>query len=495
MADLARRLDRGEVTAVSLVEGYLERIEAIDRRGPALRSILEIDPNARAIAAALDAERKAKGPRSPLHGVPIVVKDNIDTAGPMLTTAGSRALSEAPAPADATIVQKLRAAGAVILGKTNLSEWANIRSSKSTSGWSARGGLTKNPHALDRNTSGSSSGSAAAIAAGLAAGSLGTETDGSIVSPSSICGIVGLKPTVGLVSRAGIIPISASQDTAGPMTRTVEDAAMLLSAIVGPDPRDKATLIDPRAAPSQKVDYLRALQRDAAKGKRIGVVRNINNLHPKVVEAFNASVRDMASLGAVMIDVELLHLSEIDPPEMTVLLVELRDGMAQYLASRGPACPYKTLDDLVKYNRAHAAEELRYFGQELFEQALTKGPIDAPAYRDARALCLRLMREEGIDALLQQKKLDLLMAPTGGVAWTTDLVNGDAFTGSSSTPAAVAGYPSITVPAGALFGLPIGVSFFAGAYSEPLILAVAYAYEQATKRRIKPTFAPSASLG
>ena len=486
VADLSARMQRGEITAESLVARYTERIEALDRRGPALTSILELNPEAPAIAAALDQERRAKGPRGPLHGIPVLIKDNIDTGDRMLTTAGSLALAAAPAPRDATIVAALRRAGAVILGKANLSEWANIRSTRSTSGWSARGGLVKNPYALDRNASGSSSGSAVAVAASLAPIAVGSETDGSIVSPASICGVVGLKPTVGLVSRTGIIPISHTQDTAGPMARTVTDAALLLGALAGPDALDPATA----SAPRGPVDYQKALDPGAARGKRVGVVRNIPGIAPEVQKIFEAAAADLTRLGAVLVDVTLPHLGEIDAPELSVLLHELKADMASYLATRPPGGP-RTLEDLVRWNEAHAADELRYFGQELFQQALAKGPLDAPAYREALATCGKLARDEGIDKVLRDSSLDLLLAPTGGVAWLSDLMNGDAFTGSSSTPAAVAGYPSITVPAGALHGLPVGVSFFGRAYSEPLLLGVAFAYEQATKHRARPTFPAS----
>jgi amidase len=494
IGDLSARMARGEIDAAHLVDHYIARIEAIDRAGPELRSVIELNPDARAIAAKLDEERRARGPRGPLHGIPVLLKDNIDTGDRMLTTAGSLALAAAPAPADSHVAARLREAGAVILGKTNLSEWANIRSSRSTSGWSARGGLTKNPYALDRNTSGSSSGSAAAIAASLCAIAVGTETDGSIISPSSICGLVGLKPTVGLVSRAGIVPISHSQDTAGPMTRTVTDAALLLGALAGKDPRDPVTAEQPTRA---AIDYTKALDRDAARGKRIGAVRKWGNIARPVMAIFEAALEELRRLGAVVIDpVELGPTYKLDAPEMEVLLAELKADMAAYLVTRGASLPSKvgTLQDLVDFNEAHAGEELRWFGQELFDQALTKGPLDATAYREALATCRRIARDEGIDAALRAQKLDALVAPTGGPAWLTDLVNGDSFTGSSTTPAAVAGYPSITVPAGALHGLPIGISFFAGAYSEPTLLGVAYAFEQATKRRAKPRFLPTLDL-
>ncbi|MFT3764686.1 MAG: amidase [Minicystis sp.] len=490
VAQLAGRMARGEITAAEITARYLVRIEALDRRGPALRSVIEPNPDAPAIAAQRDAERAAGKVRGPLHGVPVLLKDNIDTADRMETTAGSLSLAGAPAPRDAHLVTRLREAGAVILGKTNLSEWANIRSLRATSGWSARGGLTRNPYALDRNTSGSSSGSAAAIAANLAAVAVGTETDGSIVSPSSMCSLVGLKPTVGLVSRAGIVPISHTQDTAGPMTRTVADAAILLDVLAGADPRDPATAGQPARA-----SYTAALSREAARGRRIGVVRAVGNLPRSVMDIFDAALDDLRRLGAVVVDpVDLGPVQKIEEPEMTVLLHELKVGLAAYLAERRPASGVRTLADVMRFNTAHASAELRHFGQELFEQADRTGGLDAPAYREALATCRRLARKEGIDAALAKHGLDLLAAPTGGPAWVSDLVNGDAFTGSSSTPAAVAGYPSITVPAGVLRGLPIGISFFAGAYSEATLLGVAYAYEQATRRRVKPRYLPTADL-
>jgi len=488
VADLATKLERGEISAVDLVDAYVARIEAIDRRGPRLKSVLEVDPDARAMAAALDQERRTRGRRSLLHGIPVLIKDNIDTSGRTKTTAGSLALDGLGAPPDAEIVARLRRAGAVVLGKTNLSEWANIRSSRSTSGWSARGGLTRNPYALDRNTSGSSSGSGAAMAANLAAVSLGSETDGSIVSPSSICGIVGLKPTVGLVSRTGIIPISHTQDSAGPMTRCVADAAIVLGVIAGPDPRDPATDAQRGRATD---DYLGALRPDGARGKRIGVVRSFPSIGKPVMDILDRALGELRQLGAVVVDpVDIGALSKLDDPELEILLYELKADMAAYLGAR-PGASLKTLEDLVRFNREHAAEEMRYFGQELFEKAIEKGTLTTPAYREALATCRQLSRDDGIDAALRKNNLDLLLAPTGGPAWLTDLVNGDSITGSSSTPAAVAGYPSITVPAGMLRGLPIGISFFGAAFSEPTLLAVAYAYEQGTRHRDKPRFLPT----
>jgi amidase len=389
------------------------------------------------------------------------------------------------------VADRLRRAGAVLLGKTNLSEWANLRSTRSVSGWSARGGLTRNPYALDRNASGSSSGSAVAASASLCAAAIGTETDGSIVSPASICGLVGLKPTVGLVSRAGIIPIAHSQDTAGPMTRTVADAAALLSALAGPDPRDPAT-----AGQGPRADYLAALDRDGLRGRRLGVVRNFQGISRPVLSVFDAAVEDLKRLGAVLVDpVELGSVGKYDDAELLVLIFEIAADLPAYLAERRHPGGARTIDDLIRFNAAHAAEELLWFGQDYFEQAAQKGGLDSPAYREALGACRRLARDEGIDAALRAHALDALVAPTGGVAWLTDLVNGDSYTGSASTPAAVAGYPHITVPAGDVRGLPVGISFFAGPYSEATLLRCAYAYEQATRKRAKPRMLPTVNLG
>jgi amidase len=485
LAELAASLERGEVTSLALVEAYLARIEALDRRGPTLRSVLEVNPEARAIAHALDEERRTKGPRGPLHGIPILLKDNIDTGDRMHTTAGSLALAGAPALADSAVAARLRAAGVVLLGKTNLSEWANIRSTRSTSGWSAVGGLVRNPYALDRNASGSSSGSAVAVAASLCAAAIGTETDGSIVSPSSISGLVGLKPTVGLVSRRGIVPISRSQDTAGPMARTVADAALLLSALAGPDPADSATLAQPSRDPSV---YTEALDRDALRGKRVGVIR-VTHLAPGVLARFERSLHELRGLGATLVDpVDLGPALSVDEPELEVLLTELRTDLELYLGTRGASSPVRTLADLVRFNREHADVELAHFGQELFEDALKKGPLSDPKYLEALATCRKKTRDEGIDAALRAHTLDLLVAPTGGIAWHSDLLNGDAYTGSFSSPAAVAGYPSLTVPSGELGGLPMGILFFGAAWSEPVLLGAAFAYEQATRHRRAPRF-------
>jgi len=496
ISDLASRMARGELSARELVDDYVARIAALDRAGPSLRSVLEVNPDARDIAARLDEERRAKGARGPLHGIPLLVKDNLDTGDRMQTTAGSLALAGAPAARDAHVVARLREAGAVILGKTNLSEWANIRDTHATSGWSARGGLTKNPYALNRNTSGSSSGSGAAIAANLAAAAIGTETDGSIVSPASICGIVGLKPTVGLVSRTGIVPIAHTQDTAGPMTRTVADAAIVLGAIAGVDPRDPAT-----ARARAERDYTRFLVRDGARGVRIGVLRGERWMTPAILATLESAVEALRRLGATVVDLEAHASGDAGPralgdivkaleePELEVLLHELKADMSAYLATRTNQ-PLRTLDDLVKFNAQHARDEMPWFQQDLFQKALQRGSLDAPAYRDALATCRKLARDEGIDRTLREQKLDAIATLTGGPAWVTDFVNGDAITGSSSTLPAVAGYPSISVPCGDVHGLPIGMLIFGAAWSEPTLLRVAYAYEQATHLRKPPAYSP-----
>jgi amidase len=469
IAELAARLARGELTSRALVAAYAERIEAIDRAGPALRSVLELNPDADAIAAQLDDERRSKGPRGPLHGIPVLLKDNIDTGDRMQTTAGSLALLGTPARRDSGVAARLRAAGAILLGKTNLSEWANIRSTRSTSGWSARGGLTRNPYALDRNASGSSSGSAVAVAASLTAIAVGSETDGSIVSPSSICGVVGLKPTVGLLSGAGIIPISHTQDTAGPMARTVADVALLLGALAGRD-------------------YSKSLDPAGLRGARLGVLKDESfQITAAVMAAFDGAVAELQRLGATVVPVTLPSLAQLGEPENEVLTVELKADMASYLATRGVP-GIATLADLIAFDRAHADREMPWFGQELFEKALAKGGLDSPSYLEALARCRRLSRDEGIDALLAAQKLDAVVAPTGGPAWVTDLVVGDDFSGSSSTLAAVAGYPSITVPGGFFQGLPLGISLFASANAEATLLRLAFAYEQGTRHRRPPQY-------
>ena len=491
--ELQRRMAAGTLTSHRLTAAYLARIAALDRQGPALHHVIETNPDALAIAEALDAERRAKGARSPLHGIPVLLKDNVDTADKTTTTAGSLALAGSVPPRDSTVARKLREAGAVLLGKANLSEWANIRSNHSTSGWSARGGQAKNPYVLDRNPCGSSSGSAAAVAANLCALAIGTETDGSIVCPSCNNGIVGLKPTLGLVSRAGIIPIAHSQDTAGPMARSVRDGAILLAALVGADDRDAATA---ESAGHTETDYTRVLDADGLRGARIGVVRKFFGFNARVDRLMEDALTEMLRGGAVLVDpADIPHIGEYDDSELEVLLYELKADLEVYLRSLGPGAPVKTLADVIAFNEAHRAEEMPYFGQELFLRAQEKGPLTTPAYREALEKNRRLARAEGIDAVMDEHKLDALVAPTGGPAWTTDLVNGDHFTGGSSTPAAVAGYPNVNVPAGEVFGLPVGISFMGRAWSEPTLLRLAYAFEQATHHRRAPRFLPTADLG
>ncbi len=492
VGELADGMKSGKYTARSIAEEYIARIESIDRHGPTLHSVIELNPDALAIADALDNERKQKGARGPLHGIPVLIKDNIDTADKMATTAGSLALVGARPPKDSFIVQQLRKAGAVILGKTNLSEWANIRSNHSTSGWSGRGGLTKNPYALDRNTSGSSSGSGAAVAASLCAVAVGTETDGSIVSPSSINGIVGIKPTVGLISRTGVIPISHSQDTAGPMARTVRDAAIMLGALAGVDAEDKATNDPGRKSFS---DYTQFLDPKGLQGARIGVVRKYFGFHPGVDAVMGVALEALKKNGAVIVDpADIETIGKFDDTENTVLLYELKADMNAYLARRGPGATVHTLKEIIEYNERNAKIEMPFFNQETFLKAEAKGPLTDKEYIDALEANHRLSRKEGIDAVMDKFKLDALVAPTDSAAWVTDLIDGDHYLGGSSTAAAVAGYPSITVPAGFIFGLPIGISFFGRAWSESTLLKIAYSYEQATKVRRPPRFLPTAEI-
>lgn len=483
LAELQAGMAAGRFGSRDLTRKYLDRIAAFDRKGPALHAVIETNPDALAIATALDRERTEKGPRGPLHGIPVLVKDNLDTADRMATTAGSLALEGAPRPArDAFVVERLRAAGAVVLGKANLSEWANIRSTRSSSGWSARGGQCRNPYVLDRNPSGSSSGSAAAVAANLCAVAIGTETDGSIVSPASTCGIVGVKPTVGLVSRAGIIPISHNQDTAGPMARTVRDAAILLGAIAGQDPRDAAT---GGAAGHLVADYARGLDARSLSGARLGVVTNLLGQSDAVDRVMARAREALGKLGATLVEVEL-PTSAYEEAELNVLLADLKADLGAYLAARGG--PVRSLADVVAFDDREHAREMAWFGQDLFLRAEKSPATDAPAYREALAACRRLSRDEGIDRAMDAHHLDAIVAPTSGPAWTTDPVNGDHFGVSSSTPAAVAGYPHVTVPAGFEAGLPIGLSFFGRAWTEAALLSYAYAFEQATKARRPPGF-------
>jgi amidase len=487
VAQLQAAMVSGRTTAQQLVRLYLARIAALDKAGPRLNSIIELNPDALTIASALDAEREAKGARGPLHGIPVLLKDNIATADKMQTTAGSLALVGMKPPRDAALVARLREAGAVILGKTNLSEWANMRSTRSTSGWSARGGLTRNPYALDRNTSGSSSGSGASMAASLAALAVGTETDGSITSPASVAALVGIKPTVGLVSRAGIIPIAHSQDTAGPMARSVADAAVLLTAMAGSDTRYPASIL----ADQKKLDYTGFLNRDGLQGKRIGVVRaQLVSSSDRVAAVIEVQLEVLKAQGATLVDVpEVPNTNKYGDSELTVLLYELKADMATYLADYGPGAPIKNLADVIAFNENNRTKELAFFGQEHFINAQAKGGLDSQEYLDALANNHRYSRTEGLDQVLKAHRLDALVAPTGGPAWLTDFINGDAYGASFTSPAAVAGYPHITVPCGAVQGLPIGLSFVGAAWSEGPLIAMAYAYEQASLQRRPPTFA------
>lgn len=492
IVQLAAGMKSGQYTARSLTEKYLERIQAIDKQGPSVNAVIEVNPDAVSIAAGLDRERQEKGGRGPLDGIPVLIKDNIATRDRMATTAGSLALVGAVPPRDSFVAARLRQAGAVILGKTNLSEWANIRSSHSTSGWSGRGGLTRNPYALDRNPCGSSSGSAVAVSANLCTLAIGTETDGSIVCPSSANGIVGIKPTVGLVSRAGIIPISHSQDTAGPMARTVADAAILLGALAGVDSGDPATAAsEGKAYP----DYTQFLDPAGLKGARLGVVRKLFGFNNAVDRLMESAIDAMKRAGAVIVDpADIETLDKLGKSEEDVLLYELKADLNAYLAGLGPPAPVKTLKEVIEFNERHRAEEMPYFGQDEFVKAEAKGPLSSRDYLEALASNQRLARQEGIDAVMDKLHLDALIAPAGSPAWTTDLVNGDHGTGGSSSPAAIAGYPNITVPAGFVFGLPVGISFFGRAYSEPVLIKLAYSFEQATRCRQAPRFLPTAEL-
>jgi len=477
---LQAAMTEGRVTARALTEGYLARIASLN---PKLNAILENNPDALAIADALDVERRSKGPRGPLHGVPIVVKDNLDTADGMETTAGSLALLGSRAPRDAFVVARLRAAGAVLLAKSNLSEWANMRSTRSTSGWSARGGQGRNPYALDRTPSGSSSGSGIAVAADLCAAAVGTETDGSIVAPASVQGLVGLKPTVGLLSRSGIIPIAASQDTPGPMTRTVEDTALLLNAMLGDDAEDAALRVPGRRI---EKDYTASLDVNGLKGARIGVAAKLLGSVPGVASLFETARRDLKRLGATLIDPVELPNEALWKHENEVLLFELKAGMAAYLTTRRPDAPMKSLADLIAFNQKNADREMPHFGQELFEQAQARGPLSAPAYKQALATCRSMSRAQGIDAAMKKHKLDAIIAPAVDPAYVIDSVFGDRPTGSATSPAAVAGYPSLTVPMGEVDGLPVGLLFFSGAWSEVTLFRLAFAYEQGTTLREPP---------
>ncbi|MYB07977.1 MAG: amidase [Gemmatimonadetes bacterium] len=488
--DLQGMMESGEHTARSITEAYLGRLEAMDRQGPELCSMIEINPDALAIADELDAERQANGPRGPLHGIPVALKDNLDTHDRMTTTAGSLALEGSIPPRDSFVAERLRAAGAILLGKLNMSEWAYFRGERATSGWSARGGQCKNPYALDRNPCGSSSGSGTAASANLCALTVGTETGGSIMCPSSSNGIVGIKPTVGLWSRSGIIPISHSQDTAGPMTRTVRDAAILLGGAVGVDPRDEATA---GSEGNFHTDYAQFCDPAGLQGARIGVARSFTGFDPRVTALFDDAIQAMADAGAVIVDpANLPEAAWNDELPLLLLEYEFKANLNAYLATLGPDAPVRTLAEIIEFNETNAELEMPHFGQERMIASEARGPLTDEAYLNAKRTIQRANREDGIDALMDEHQLDAIVAPTRDLPWVTDHIKGDRLDGGSSAgPAAIAGYPDITVPMGFVSGLPAGVSFFGRAWSEPVLIRIAYAYEQATQARRAPTFAPT----
>lgn len=483
--DLQAQMRAGKLSSHTLTQAYLDRIAALDRNGPQLHSVIELNPEAMQEANARDAERKAGNIRGPLHGIPVLVKDNID-ATPMVNSAGSLALDDFHPTQDAFLIQQLRHAGAVILGKTNLSEWANFRSTRSTSGWSGRGGQTRNPYALDRSPCGSSAGSGTAIAANLAAVAIGTETDGSIICPASVAGLVGLKPTVGLVSRSGIIPISISQDTAGPMTRSVTDAAIVLSSIAAADASDPATAARPDTGTA---DYTQFLKADALRGARIGVLRQLMGYRPEINQVMEQAIAALKAAGATVVDAEIPTQGQWDDDEFAVMEYEFKDGLERYLVSHD--APYKTLTELIAFNQRNARSEMPFFGQEIFERANQRGPLTDPAYLAMRDNIRRLAGPDGIDAALQQHQLDALIAPATSPAWPIDPVNGDHITGAGYGAAAVARYPSLTVPMGDVHGLPLGLVFMGPAWSEGRLLGLGYAFEQATHARKPPQFLPT----
>lgn len=492
IAQLQDGMRSGKYTANELVRDYARRIDDTDKSGPRLNSVIEFNPDAHEIAIALDRERKEKGPRGALHGIPILIKDNIDTADRMMTTAGSLALVGSRPAQDSFVAKKLREAGAVILGKTNLSEWANFRSSHSSSGWSGRGGQTKNAYIQDRNPCGSSSGSGSAAAANLCAAAVGSETDGSVVCPSSANSLVGIKPTVGLIGRSGIIPISHSQDTAGPMARTVSDAAILLGALSGVDGKDAMT--KPSVGKSF-TDYTQFLNKDGLRGARLGVARKYFGFSDEVDKLMNGLIAEMKKMGAVIIDpADIPTSGKFDDSELEVLLYEFKTDLNSYLGKLGSSSPVHSLKEVIDFNDKNHDRELTYFGQDLLIKAEAKGPLTEKKYLQALAKNHLLSRTQGIDFVMRKNRLDAMIAPTGGPAWPTDWINGDHFTGGYSSASAVAGYPHITVPAGYVFGLPVGISFFGGPWSEPKLIKYAYAFEQATKARQAPRFLRSAEF-
>ena len=487
IAQLQQGYDSGDFTVTEVVQAYLDRINAIDDKGPMLNAVIQVNPDALAIAAQLDTELKEGKKRGPMHGIPVLLKDNIDTHDQMETTAGSRALAGSHPLQDSYIAMKLREAGAVILGKANLSEWANFRGNLSSSGWSGVGGQTKNPYVLDRNPCGSSSGSGVAVSANLTMIAIGTETNGSIVCPSTANGIVGIKPTVGLLSRSGIVPISFTQDTPGPMGRTVTDAAIALGVMTGIDPADSKTAESEGKA---LTDYTPFLKEDGLRGKRLGWYTSARGSHFKVDTLMQHAVNYLRSQGAEVIEIDNIYNREAGSLSFQVMLYEFKDGLNKYFASLGENAPVKSVEELIEFNKGDSIE-LRYYDQELLLEAQKKGDITSKEYLDALSKMNRLVREEGIDRVMKEHNLDAFIAPTGSPAWKTDLVNGDAYTVSSSSPAAVSGYPNITVPMGYVDGLPVGISFFGRAWSEPVLIELAYSFEKGTKYRRAPEFIPS----
>jgi amidase len=480
LSDLEHGFTSGRFTARSVAEWYLARIDSLDKKGPRVNSVIELNPEALAIADALDAERKSKGARGPLHGVPVLIKDNIDTADRMSTTAGSLALEGHIAARDSAVAERLRAAGAVILGKTNLSEWANFRSTHSVSGWSGRGHQTLNPYALDRNPSGSSSGSGAGVSANFCAVAVGTETDGSVTAPASTNGVVGIKPSIGLIGGSGIIPISHSQDTAGPLARTVRDAAILLGAL---------------AVPGKQQDFTKFLDPNGLKGARLGIERKFFGANAAQDRVMEECLALMSRQGATLVDpANLPSHGKYDDDELELMLYEFKTDLNKYLGALPPSARVHSLADVIAFNREHAREEMPYFEQELMERAEKKGPLTEKAYLDARAKCVKLSRAEGIDAVIAKHKVDAIVAPTCAPAPLNDFVLGDPNLPACTTPAAVAGYPHITVPAGFVRDLPVGISFFGTAFSEPTLLKLAYSFEQAARARRAPAFRPTAEI-